>query len=231
MTSSLGQIRAALQEQSSEAEQEKITRRLPADSGLQAVGVRMRDVFDLAKSWTALPLEELPALLTDPCYEVRMVGFAVLDFKARARRVDEAGRRALYELYLGHHSSITAWDFVDRAAPRVVGGYLLDRSRDPLFELARSEIALERRTAITAAFWIIRAGDLKDPLQLAEILLGDESELVTRPVGTALREVGRIDEERLLSFLHQHRGHIPRITLRMASDHLPEAVRREVLSA
>lgn len=225
MTSAAEQIHAALQGVSTDAEHTKITRRLPEDSGLKAVGVRMKEVFDLAKAWTELPLEDVPDLLSSPWYEVRMVGFAVLDFKARRRGVDDAGRRALYETYLNHHSRITTWDFVDRTAPRVVGGYLLDTSREPLFELARSSAALERRTAITAAFWIIRAGELDDPLALAEMLLDDESEWVTRPVGTALREVGKIDQDRLLDFLSQHHQRLPRAALRLAVAHLPGELR------
>lgn len=229
VTSAFEHIRAALHEQRSEAEYRKIARRLPTDGDLEVIGVRMKEVFDLAKGWTSLSLEEVSALLTSSCYEMQMVGFAVLDFKARGRRVDDAERRALYELYMNHHDNITAWDFVDRAAPRVVGWYLLDKSREPLFDLARSDDALKRRTAITAAFWIIRAGDLEEPLQLIEMLLRDESELVTRPVGTALREVGKIDEGRLVDFLHQHRGHVPRSVLRMASERLSEETRSELL--
>ncbi len=39
---------------------------------------------------------------------------------------------------------------VDRAAPRVVGGYLASRDLAPLHELAASAAPLRRRTAITA---------------------------------------------------------------------------------
>lgn len=64
MTSSVETIYAELKELRSQAEQEKITRRLPADSGLEAVGVRMKEVFDTAKARTDLPLAEVPVLLT-----------------------------------------------------------------------------------------------------------------------------------------------------------------------
>ena len=96
---------------------------------------------------------------------------------------------------------IDTWDFIDRAAPRVLGGYLLDRPRDVLFDLARSDDWLWRRTAITAAFWIIRAGDLDDPLALCELLAADPEHLVQTNVGVALREIGRVDRGRLEEFL------------------------------
>jgi DNA alkylation repair enzyme len=37
-----------------------------------------------------------------------------------------------------------------------VGGYLADRPRDPLYELARSQYWWERRTAIVATWFFIR---------------------------------------------------------------------------
>lgn len=221
MSEPLEQIQSALKVHQSPTEKDKILRRLPSDSGLDAIGVRMKQVFDTAKEWTELELAHVPDLLASRWYEVRMVGVSILDFRARRRDLDDAGRRRLYESYMDHHDLINVWDLVDRAAPRVVGWYLLDKSRQPLFDLAQSERAIERRTAITAAFWLIRQGDLADPLALAERLLGDPSELVTKPVGTALREVGKIDQQRLIDFLALHQDRMSRPTLRLATSLLP----------
>ena len=96
---------------------------------------------------------------------------------------------------------IDTWDYIDRSAPRVVGWYLLDKPRDVLFDLARSRDWWHRRAAITAAFWIIRSGDLDDPLALCEILAADPEHLVQTNVGVALREIGRVDRARLEEFL------------------------------
>ncbi|NDK30281.1 DNA alkylation repair protein [Nesterenkonia haasae] len=223
------QITTALTGLCSESEQAKITRRLPAESGLSALGVRMKDVFDLAKAWTGISLTVVPDLLASQWYEVRMVAVAILDFKARRRGLGDGDRRHLYDTYLKHHHLLTVWDLVDRAAPRVVGWYLSDKSREPLFSLAESEVALERRTAITAAFWLIRQGDTDDPLELAVRLIEDDSELVTKPVGTALREVGKVDPDRLLTFLIDQHHRMPRAMIRTATDSLPDNVRREWL--
>ncbi|MEU0490047.1 DNA alkylation repair protein [Nocardiopsis sp. NPDC006139] len=221
MAQPLERIQDALINRQSPAERDKIMRRLPPDSGLDAIGVRMREVFDTAEEWEDIDLSHVPGLLAGPWYEMRMVGVSILDFKARHRSLDDDGRRRLYETYMNHHEFINIWDLVDRSAPRVVGWYLLDKSRRPLFDLARSEAAIERRTAITASFWLIRQGDLDDPLALADLLLDDPSELVTKPVGTALREAGKIDRRRLLDFLAEHRHRMSRPTLRLATHLLP----------
>jgi 3-methyladenine DNA glycosylase AlkD len=190
-------VRAALQAAASDSERAKIAKRM-TDESTRVIGVRMGTVFDIAKTNSGMPLAEVDRLLDSDAYEERMVAVSVLDFKARAKNADRA---ALYELWMRRLDRIDTWDYIDRSAPRVVGLYLLDKPRDVLFELARSEDRWHRRAAITAAFWIIRAGDLDDPIALCEILAADPEHLVQTNVGVALREIGRIDRGRLEEFL------------------------------
>lgn len=190
-------VRAALEAAASADERAKIRRRM-TDEATEVIGVRMGTVFEIAKAHRRMPLAEVDRLLDSDAYEPRMVAVAILDFQARARGVDRA---ALYELWMRRLDRIDTWDYIDRSAPRVVGGYLLDKPRDVLFELARSGNRWHRRTAITAAFAIIRAGDLDDPLALCEILAADPEHLVQASVGVALREIGRVDAARLEEFL------------------------------
>jgi 3-methyladenine DNA glycosylase AlkD len=190
-------VRAALRAAASDDERAKILKRM-TDDATRVIGVRMGTVFDIAKAGSALPLSEVERLLDSDTYEERMVAVSILDFKARMRGAD---RRALYDLWMRRIDRIDTWDYIDRAAPRVIGWYLLDKPRDVLFELARSDDRWRRRTAITAAFWIIRTGDLDDPLALCEILADDPEHLVQTNVGVALREIGRVDRGRLVEFL------------------------------
>ena len=190
-------VRAELEAAASEDERVKIRKRVP-DDAMRVIGVRMSTVFEIAKAGTDLPLPEVERLLVADVYEERMVAVSILDFQARRRGVD---RQALYDLWMRRIDLIDTWDYIDRAAPRVIGWYLLDKPRDVLFDLARSENRWHRRTAITAAFWIIRSGDLDDPLALCEILADDPEHFVQTNVGVALREIGRIDRGRLEEFL------------------------------
>ena len=192
-------VRAALQAAASDSERAKIAGRM-TDESTRVIGVRMGTVFDIAKTYSGMPLAEVDRLLDSDAYEERMVAVSVLDFKARAK---DADRAALYELWMRRLDRIDTWDYIDRSAPRVVGWYLLDKPRDVLFELARSEDRWHRRAAITAAFWIIGAGDLDDPIALCEILAADPEHLVQTNVGVALREIGRIDRGRLEDFLER----------------------------
>ncbi len=197
MTAAAEDVRAALEAAASVDQRDKIQKRM-TDESIRVIGVRMGTVFAIAKANTGLPLTEVDRLLDSDTYEERMVAVSILDFKARRK---DADRAALYDLWMRRLDQIDTWDYIDRSAPRVVGGYLLDRPRDVLFELARSDDRWHRRTAITAAFWIIRSGDLDDPLALCGILAADPEHLVQTNVGVALREIGRVDRRRLEDFL------------------------------
>ena len=203
MASDAASVRAALVAAADETERVKTAKRM-ADDATTVIGVRMGTVFAIAKAHTAMDLAEVDSLLDSDAYEERMVAVSVLDFKARGPRLTTSERQALYELWMRRIDRIDTWDYIDRSAPRVVGLFLMDRPRDVLFDLARSDDRWHRRTAIVAAYAIIRAGDLDDPLALCEILAADRERLVQTALGVALREIGRIDADRLREFLDRH---------------------------
>lgn len=115
-----------------------------------------------------------------------------MDKQARRKRTPPERRRELYELYLRRHERIDNWDLVDLAAPHVVGGYLYDKPRDPLYELARSQVVWERRTAIVATAYVLRQGEVDDTLAIAGLLLDDEHDLIHKATGGWVREAGKI---------------------------------------
>lgn len=221
---------AVLQACRSPAELPTIRQRL--SPGEAAIGIRMRDLFNAARSAMDIPVESVERLFASPLYEVRMGALCILDFRAKDPRTDEAERRQLYELYLGHHDRITTWDMVDRAAPSVVGGHLLERSVAPLYDLAVAAEPLRRRTAITAPLAFVRWGDethFGEVLALAGMLADDPDPLVHKAVGIALKHAGARDREAVTAFLDQHAGVLPRVALRAAVEKLDPAQRARFL--
>ena len=187
------------------------------------LGVRMKAVFDLAKEFTDMPLDQVELVLESPIHEARVGAVSVMDFQARRKSTEPERRKELYDLYLRRHDRIDSWDLVDRAAPWVVGGYLADEPREILHELAHSPNPWERRTAITATYFFIRQGDTDETFAISKILVDDEHELVNKAVGGWLREAGKKDRDRLLAFLDEHAATMPRTTLRYAIKHLDSA--------
>jgi 3-methyladenine DNA glycosylase AlkD len=152
-----------------------------------------------------------------------------MDWQARSKKTPESRRKELFDLYIRRHDRINDWDLVDRSAPYVVGGYLSDKPRDVLYELARSQVLWERRTAIVSTYYFIRQGDLDDTFKIAEILAHDEQDLVQKAVGGWVREAGKKDRKRLLSFLNKYAASLPRTTLRYAIEHLEKKERDHYL--
>jgi 3-methyladenine DNA glycosylase AlkD len=220
---------AELLELRSDAELLKVRNRLP--SGEEAFGLRMRDLFETAKAHREMPLDEVDVLLNHPAYEPRLAAFCILDFKAQ-RRISDDARRELYDIYLRRHDSITSWDMVDRAAPRVVGGYLAGRSLAPLHDLAGATAPLRRRTAITAPLYFVKAGgtaDLDGGFDIAARLAADPEPVVHNAVGIFLKHAGTRSPEALDRFLHTHAATMPRAALRLAIEKLIPAERNRYL--
>ena len=216
----------ALLARRSEAELATVRRRLAPDE--PAIGMRMKDVFDVSRAHTDLPLSEVQALLREPTYEARLAAFCVLDFQVR-RALSDPERHARMRLYLDRHDRITTWDMVDRAAPRVVGGYLLGRAKEPLDELAAAAEPLRRRTAITAPLMFVRAGDDADlaaGFAVAGRLAADPEPVVHKAVGIFLKHAGGRDSDALQRFLADYGTALPRAALREAVAKLPPVERR-----
>lgn len=208
----------------SDEEQRKFQRYFK-EGGDRFIGVRMGTVFALAKEFIDLPPAEIERLLDSDVHEVRAGAMSVMDKQTRRKRTPPERRKELYELYLRKHDRIDNWDLVDLGSPYVVGGYLADKSRDVLYELARSPRWWERRTAITATAFFIRNGDVGDTFSIAELLLDDPEDLVHKAVGGWLRAAGDKDPDGLRTFLDQHAAAMPRVMLRYAVEHLDPAQR------
>lgn len=194
------------------------------------IGVRMGQIFTLAKEFIDMAPKEIEKLLESPVHEARVGAVSIMDWQARSKKTPESRRKELYDLYIRRHDRINNWDLVDRSAPYVVGGYLSDKPRDILYKLARSKDMWKRRTAIVSTYYFIRQGDVDDTFSIAEILVNDDQDLINKAVGGWVREAGKRDRKRLLSFLDKHAATMPRVALRYAIEHLDKKQRDHYLS-
>jgi len=193
----------------------------------QFIGVRMGEVFALAKTLTGMPLPEIERLLESPIHEARVCAVSIMDFEARAKKTPPERRRELFELYLRRHDRIDSWDLVDRSAIYVVGSYLADKPRDVLYDLARSERMPERRTAIvTTIYFSMKLRQPDDTFAIAELLVDDPEDLIHKAVGWAVRVAGG---DGLRRFLDAHAATMPRVMLRAAIEKLPYEERQDYL--
>ena len=175
-----------------------------------------RDVFALAKEFQHMPINEVIKLLQNENYDYRIGAVSILDWKARNKKSSAKDKEEIYKAYLQNHKWIDDWGLVDRAAPYVVGRYLYDKSRKPLYDLAKSKHPMERRTAIVSTYYFIRQDDIEDTFKIAELRVQDKDEYVQKAVGSWIREAGKRDESKLKSFLDKYAASMPRVCLRYA---------------
>lgn len=197
--------------------------------GDKFLGLTVPATRAIAKKHHGLPLSEVTSLLRSPWHEHRLCALLLLG--EQFRRGAPELREKIYKLYLANTRFINNWDLVDLSAPRIVGAWLKDKSRAPLYRLAKSQLLWERRIAMLSCFAFIYDGESADALKIARLLLGDEHDLMHKAVGWMLREVGkRCSEKTLLDFLKTNYAAMPRTALRYAIERFPEAKRIQFLS-
>lgn len=193
--------------------------------GDEFMGVRMGQVFTLAKEFIEMPPDEIEKLLENQIHEVRAGALSIMDKQARRKKTPESRRKELFDLYIRRHDRINNWDLVDLGALYMVGSYLFDKPRDILYKLARSKNIWERRTAIVGTTYFIRQGDVADTFKIAEMLLNDKEDLVHKGAGWMLRFAGEKDRQKLLGFLDRHAATMPRTLLRYSIERLDKKQR------
>lgn len=189
------------------------------------MGVKMGEVFALAKEFIAMQPTEIEILMESQIHEVRAGAMSIMDKQARSKKTTPLRRKELYNLYLRRHDRINNWDLVDLGAIHVIGGYLADQPRTILYKLALSRNVWERRTAIVSTAYFIRQKDMDDTFKIAEILVDDKHDLIHKAVGGWIREAGKSKREYLTNFLDKYAATMPRIMLRYAIEHFDQATR------
>ena len=191
------------------------------------LGVRVPELRRLAKEFKDLASREIQGLLRSEVHEERLVALLIL--VRNYPKADQQAQKRIYGLYMGHLRFVNNWDIVDVSAEHVVGAFLRDKDKSPLYRLARSKDLWERRVSVLATFHYIKRNEFSETLKIAKMLLSDEEDLIHKAVGWMLREVGKrvpADEEK---FLKAHYGRMPRTMLRYAIERFPEPKRQRYL--
>ena len=195
--------------------------------GDRFLGIRVPVLRPLAKECGELERDDILELLRSTIHEQRFVALVLL--VQRFAKADQSGRFEIYELYCANTAWINNWDLVDNSAHHIVGAYLLERDKGPLFKLARSSSLWERRIALLATFHFIRNNIFTPTLEIAEILLHDPEDLIHKGVGWMLREIGKRNLALEEEFLAKYYKGMPRVMLRYAIEKIEDPKRKMYL--
>jgi 3-methyladenine DNA glycosylase AlkD len=195
--------------------------------GDRFLGITVPEIRNLAKEVQGISLTEAMQLLRSEIHEERLLALLIL--VRSYSRGDEHTKKRIYGLYVRNTRYINNWDLVDASAEHIVGAFLKDKGKKPLYDLARSRDLWKRRIAIMATFHFIKGGEFSETFTIARILLSDTEDLIHKAVGWMLREVGKRHVQAEEQFLKRHYKKMPRTMLRYAIERFPESKRLRYL--
>lgn len=191
------------------------------------IGCTNPEVRKVASANKTLSFAELKKLITDKIHECRLTAIVILT--EQFRKAKEEKRKEIVDFYLQHTADINNWDLVDLSAYKILGEWLVDKERDILYKLAKSENMWEQRIAMVATKALIQRDDFADTLKLAEMFLSHKHDLMHKASGWMLREVGKKDEKTLTDFLDLHHKTMPRTMLRYSIEKLTPEQRKHYM--
>ncbi len=188
------------------------------------LGIKVPVLRKIAKNNKGISLPDIEKLLHSPIHEERFLSLVLLI--QTYVRSNEGEKKKLYEFYLKNTKYINNWDLVDTSSRQIIGEFLRDKSKKPLYSLARSRSLWERRIAIIATFTYINQNCFDESLKISKMLLTDKEDLIHKAVGWMLREIGKRDLQTEEIFLEEHYHKMPRVMLRYAIEKFPESRRK-----
>ena len=191
------------------------------------LGIRVPVLRKIAKQHKASPQKTVLQSLKSKYHEERLLALFILVLQFE--KGDESARSSIYKLYLNNTKHINNWDLVDCSSHKIIGAFLLEKSRDPLYKLAKSKDLWKRRIAIIATYRFIKHKDFVDILSISEMLIDNKEDLIHKAIGWMLREVGKQDIDTEINFLNTHYKNMPRTMLRYAIEKFPENLRQDYL--
>jgi len=195
--------------------------------GDRFLGIRVPVIRQAVKKYKMTPLNIAEKLLKSEYHEVRLFALLLLVFRFSKSSADE--QKEIYHLYLTNTQYINNWDLVDSSAHHIIGSYLENKNRSVLYDLSKSNLLWERRIAIMSTFYFIKKNQFDDTIQISEQLLSDKEDLIHKAVGWMLREVGKRNLDREVTFLKTHYQKMPRTMLRYAIEKFSKEERQRYL--
>ncbi|MFZ7087869.1 DNA alkylation repair protein [Curtobacterium sp. RRHDQ10] len=171
---------------------------------------------------------DLDELLGSEAHGLRLVAVLALVQRYADADGDERAQRAVVERFLdaARAERLDSRELVDLGAERIVGDWYVDRPRNGMFALAKSDVVWVRRAALVATLAFVKRGDASTSLDIAGRLVRETGADVQTALGLVLREVGkRADHEALRAFLDRNAGRMRPLALAGATEHLPDVDR------
>jgi len=182
------------------------------------LGIKVPITRAIAKKYyPSISLEKIDELIKNPYHEVRLLALLLMVFVYEKTEAKED----VIELYLKNIQYINNWDLVDLSAPKIIGHCIYEsKDAQSIYELADTNHLWSNRIAVVSTLYLIKKGEFSQILELSEKFLTHKHDLMHKAVGWMLREMGKVDEKPLCTFLDKHHKTMPRTMLRYSIERL-----------
>lgn len=203
-------------------------------------GVKVPQLRELAKLHYSLTLKDLAELITEPIHELRFIALLILIHKyeslnktqSRLKKANKNStekcrdKREIVKFYLNHTKYINNWDLVDLSCHKILGEYIREYPEEKalIYKLFQSNDLWEKRIGIVSNWALIKKGEVDEIYKMAEGFV-EKHDLIQKAMGWMLREAGKKDEARLITFIKENEKNMPRTTYRYAIERIKEALR------
>ena len=170
-------------------------------------------------------LKEIGELLKVNIHEYRLTALLMLVSKFEKTK-DFKQQKEMIDFYLSNTQYINNWDLVDTSCYKILGRYCYQHNQEQiLYNLAKSDILWEKRMAIISTLYFIKQKSLAVTPEIVLMNMNHPHDLMHKANGWMLREMGKIDDEKLIYFLDQYATQLPRTSLRYALEKLDPALK------
>lgn len=202
--------------------------------GDKFLGIKVPVTREVVKDcWRETSFEDLETCVTSEYHEMRLAALLTLVQIFKHAKKEKALQQQCIDFYLSHILYINNWDLVDLSCYELLGTWLLDKDRTPLYDLARDGKSIwEQRIGMVSTMQFIRHNQLDDTYAIADIFLAKLQplhDLLQKAVGWLLREAGKRDEQRLKDWLSTRYKTMPRTMLRYAIEKFTETERKKFM--
>lgn len=195
------------------------------------LGVSHTHLRKIASDYPDLTTNEFSELLSSPFNEERGLALIALGNQCKSFKSSCPEKENLVNFYVNNLSHVNNWNLVDISAHVILGEHLYETTgpsnMELLLRLAESSNLWERRVSMVSTWAFIHHNEFYPTITIAEKLLPDPEDLIHKATGWMLREMGKRNEQQLITFLDQHVSKMPATMLSYATERLS---RKEILN-
>lgn len=189
----------------------------------------MPEIRDIAKEAYPVNMECIEKLINHEVHEARLCAAVLLVMHFEKNKRQPNVQKEVVDFYLKNATKFNNWDLVDVSCHKILGSWLVDKSPDILFQLAKSDNLWEQRISVVSTWMLIRKDIFEPTLKLVKVHLNHPHDLMHKACGWMLRELGKRDTFLLEYFLELNYKQMPRTMLRYAIEKFPENERQAYL--